>query len=340
MTKKMAITDTPLLSIVKGNIGIIVVLLLLFATLSFTTPVFLTSDNLLTVLLQISINVFLALGMTYVIILAGIDLSVGAVVALSGTLTVGLIVNADMPVYLAILIGLLIGTVVGFLNGFIVAQFKLPAFIVTLATLNIGQGIAYIYSDGQSERITNDAYTSIGTGQLFGFLPLPVLYMFILILIFSILLNKTRFGTHVYAIGGNREAARLSGVPAKKVEIAVYTLTGFLAAFAGIVLSARMYSGQPSVGQGYEMDAIAACVLGGVSMAGGRGKISGVVFGAIVIGVISNGLNLLGVSSFWQLVVKGLIILIAILVDAQKGKKFKFSTTKLAKEKKITQNSL
>ena len=201
--------------------------------------------------------------------------------------------------------------------------------------MNIAQGIAYIYSGGQSQRITNDAFTSIGTGQLFGFLPLPVLYMFIFIFIFSVLLNKTKFGTYIYAIGGNREAARLSGVATKKVEIAVYTLTGFLAAFAGIVLSARMYSGQPSVGQGYEMDAIAACVLGGVSMAGGRGRISGVVFGAIVIGIISNGLNLLGVISFWQLVVKGLIILIAILVDAQKGKKLNFSF-KLAKNKELS----
>lgn len=325
MIQKTERANNPILSIIRGNIGIIIVLLLLFITLSFTSDVFLTNDNLITVLRQISINVFLALGMTLVIILAGIDLSVGAVVALSGTLTVGLIVSGGLPVPLAILIGLLLGTALGFLNGCIVTQFKLPAFIVTLATMNVAQGIAYLYSGGQSERIRNEAYTSIGTGQLFGFLPLPVLYMFVLIFIFSVLLNKTKFGTYVYAIGGNREAARLSGVPIKKVEIAVYTLTGLLAAFAGIVLSARMYSGQPSVGQGYEMDAIAACVLGGVSMAGGRGRISGTIFGAMVIGVISNGLNLMGVSSFWQLVVKGIIILIAILVDAQKGKRINLS---------------
>ncbi|MGG4035501.1 ABC transporter permease [Paenibacillus cisolokensis] len=325
MTKTKERQVNPFVSVFKGNMGILIVLILLFAGLSIASPVFLTTDNLITVLRQISTNVFLALGMTLIIILAGIDLSVGAIVALTGTLTVGLIVNAGLPVYLAILIGLLIGTVIGFLNGTIISQFKLPAFIVTLATMNIAQGVAYIYSGGQSERIRDEAYTSIGTGQLFGIIPLPVVYMIVLIIIFSILLNKTRFGTYVYAIGGNREAARLSGVPTKKIELAVYTISGFLAAFAGIVLSARMYSGQPSVGQGYEMDAIAACVLGGVSMAGGRGRISGTVIGAIVIGVISNGLNLLGVSSFWQLVVKGLIILIAILVDAQKGKRFNFS---------------
>ena len=149
--------------------------------------------------------------------------------------------------------------------------------------------------------------------------------MAILTVIFIVLLNKTKFGTNIFAIGGNREAARLSGVRIKKVEIAVYTLAGLLSALAGIVLSARMYSGQPSVGQGYEMDAIAACVLGGVSMAGGRGRISGTIFGVMIIGVVSNGLNLMGVSSFWQLLVKGLIILIAVLIDAQKGKKLPFS---------------
>lgn len=336
MTNNKEKLNNDLVSMIKNNIGIIVVLLILFIALSFASPVFLTSDNLITVLRQISINVFLALGMTLVIILAGIDLSVGAIVALSGTLTVGLIVTAGMPIYLAIIIGLLIGAAIGFLNGVVVSQFKLPAFIVTLATMNVAQGIAYIYSGGQSVRITNDAFTLIGTGKVFDFIPLPVLYMVILIFIFTILLNKTKFGTYVYAIGGNREAARLSGVPTKKVEISVYTITGILAAFAGIVLAARMYSGQPTVGQGYEMDAIAACVLGGVSMSGGRGRISGTIFGAMVIGVISNGLNLLGVSSFWQLVVKGIIILVAILVDAQKGKKLKLSF-KASKAAQVTQ---
>lgn len=317
-------------SMLKSNMGIIFVLLILCIILSIVSPVFLTTDNLISVLRQVSNNVFLALGMTLIMILGGIDLSVGAIVAASGTLTVGFIVNNGMPIPVAILLGILIGVVFGFFNGVIIAQFKLPAFIVTLATMNIAQGIAYIYSGGRSARITNDAYTLIGTGKLFGFLPLPVVYLIILTIIFIIILNKTRFGTNIFAIGGNREAARLSGVPSKKVEIAVYTIAGLLAALAGIVLSARMYSGQPSVGSGYEMDAIAACVLGGVSMAGGRGRISGTIFGVLIIGVVSNGLNLMGVSSFWQLLVKGLIILIAVLIDAQKGKKLPFSF-KLAK---------
>lgn len=304
-------------NIIKPNIGIIVVLVILFIFLSFSSHVFLTVNNLTNVLRQISINTFLALGMTFVIILGGIDLSVGAVVAMSGTLTVGFIVNGGTPIPIAILLGLLLGMAVGFFNGVIVATFRLPAFIVTLATMNIAQGIAYIYSGGSSTRITNDAYTNIGTGEFMN-IPLPVIYMFVLIIICSVLLMKTKFGTYVYAIGGNREAARLSGVSIKKIEIAVFTLAGLLAGFAGIVLSARMFSGQPAVGAGYELDAIAACVLGGVSMSGGKGRISGTVFGAIVIGFISNGLNLLGVSSFWQVLIKGVIILIAVLIDSQK----------------------
>lgn len=321
----MGTKNSALTAMFKNNIGIIFVLLILCVILSIVSPVFLTTENLITVLRQVSNNVFLALGMTLVMILGGIDLSVGAIVAVSGTLTVGFMVNNGIPMPVAIVMGILIGTLLGFFNGVVITQFKLPAFIVTLATMNIAQGIAYIYSGGRSTRITNDAYTQLGTGKLFGFLPLPVLYMIILIIIFIVLLNKTKFGTNIFAIGGNREAARLSGVRIKKVEIAVYTLAGLLSALAGIVLSARMYSGQPSVGQGYEMDAIAACVLGGVSMAGGRGRISGTIFGVMIIGVVSNGLNLMGVSSFWQLLVKGLIILIAVLIDAQKGKKLPFS---------------
>lgn len=305
---------------IKGNSGIIAVLLIISVALSFASPVFLTTDNLLSVLRQVSNNMFLALGMTLVIILGGIDLSVGTCVAMCGTLTAGLMVNQGIPMAAAILFGLSLGTAAGFLNGLIIATFKVPAFIVTMAMMNVAKGIAYIYSGGRSIRVSSTAFTDIGTGKLFGFLPLPVVYMIILIIVFIVILNKTKFGTYIFAIGGNRESARLSGVPIKKVEIAVFTISGFLAAFAGIVLSARMYSGQPGVGEGYELDAIAACVLGGISMTGGVGAISGTIFGALVIGIISNGLNLIGLSSFWQLVVKGLIIVLAVIIDTQKGK--------------------
>ena len=319
MNNKVKVKHTnPVLAMLKSNIGILCVMVLIAVILSFMTPNFMTGNNIISVLRQISNNIFLALGMTLVIILGGIDLSVGSIVAMSGTLTVGFIVTNGMGMVPSILIALALGGAVGLFNGFVVSMFKVPAFIVTLATMNIAKGVAYIYSGGQSTRITDDAFAMIGTGYLFGVIPLPVVYMVVLILVFSIILNKTRFGTYVYAVGGNRESARLSGVPIKKVEMLVFTLAGLLSAFAGIVLASRMYSGQPKAGDGYEMDAIAACVLGGVSMSGGVGNISGTVIGAIVIGMISNGLNLIGVSSFWQLVVKGIIILVAIVIDSQK----------------------
>ena len=259
----------PFTSIIKGNIGIIAVLIIMCVIVSIATDKFLTTNNIISVLRQISINTYIALGMTLVIILGHIDLSVGSIVAMSGTLTVGLTVNQGMPLIVAIIIGLVVGTLAGFISGFIVSHFKVPAFIITMAMMNIASGIAYVYTGGQSTRITDKMFIAIGTGYLFNVIPLPVVYMVILIAIFSFLLSKTKFGTYVYAIGGNREAARLSGVPIKKIEIIVFTLSGALAAFAGLVLCSRMYSGQPSVGSGYVLDAIAACVLGGTSMTGG-----------------------------------------------------------------------
>lgn len=327
-------TTNLILQMLKVNMGILCVLVIIAVGLTFLTPNFMTGSNIISVMRQISNNIFLALGMTLVIILGGIDLSVGNIVAMTGTLTVGLFVTNGLSIPAAIISGLLLGGIMGFFNGMIIANFKVPAFIVTLATMNIAKGVAYIYSGGQSTRVTDEAYALIGTGYLFGLIPLPVVYMIILIIVFSVILNKTRFGTYVYAVGGNRESAKLSGVPIKKVEVMVFTISGLLAAFAGIVLSSRMYSGQPKAGEGYEMDAIAACVLGGISMAGGVGRVSGTVLGAMVIGIISNGLNLVGLSSFWQLVVKGIIILVAIIIDSQKAvisERFAKSRTKQVK---------
>ena len=308
--------NNPLTSIVKGNIGIIVVLIIMCVAVALATDKFLTTNNIISVLRQISINTYIALGMTLIIILGHIDLSVGSIVAMSGTLTVG---SSGMK-----------GTYIKVLNEVIFDE--LEDIKVTMAMMNIASGIAYVYTGGQSTRITNKIFIEIGTGYLFNVIPLPVVYMVVLIILFSFILSKTKFGTYVYAIGGNREAARLSGVPIKKIEIVVFTISGLLSAFAGLVLCSRMYSGQPSVGSGYELDAIAACVLGGTSMTGGKGRISGTVFGAMVIGIISNGLNLIGVSSYWQLIIKGLIIACAVLLDGQKGK------LELLKKKKLAAN--
>lgn len=280
MNGKKSTAGNSVLSVFTGNTGIIGVLVILCVVVALATDKFLTPSNIISVLRQISINTYIALGMTLIIILGHIDLAVGAIVAMSGTLTVGFVVNQGLPIGVAIAAGIIIGVVAGLIDGMVVSKFRVPAFIITMAMMNVCNGIAYVYSGGQSTRITDKFFI---------------------------------------AIGGNREAARLSGVPIKKVEIIVFTLSGALAAFAGLVLASRMYSGQPSVGSGYEMDAIAACVLGGTSMAGGRGRISGTVFGAMVIGIISNGLNLIGVSSYWQLIVKGLIIACAVVLDSQKG---------------------
>lgn len=318
--KKSKLINNPVVSVFKDNIGIVMVLIIMCIVVTLATNKFLTTSNIISVLRQISINTYIALGMTLIIILGHIDLSVGAIVAMTGTLIVGFIVNQGLPIWVAIPAGLVLGVLTGFVSGAIVAHFRVPAFIITMAMMNIANGVAYVYSGGRSTRITDNFFINIGNGYLFNFIPLPVIYMVILIIIISFVLSKTKFGTYVYAIGGNREAARLSGVPIKKVEIIVFTLSGLLSAFAGLVLCSRMYSGQPSVGGGYELDAIAACVLGGTSMTGGKGRISGTVFGAMVIGIISNGLNLIGVSSYWQLIIKGLIIAGAVLLDRQKGK--------------------
>lgn len=315
--KRQGMMDRAVFIFLRHNLGIMLVLLLLVVLLSVLSPVFLTPNNLLTVLKQISHNMCLALGMTLVIILGGIDLSVGALVAMIGTVTVGLIVNQGVPIFAGILIGLFLGIICGAINGGFVAFFKFPAFIVTLSMMNIARGAAYIYCGGKTTRIMDERFVKIGTGSL-GLIPVPVIYMLVMIVIFSILLNKIKFGTYIYAIGGNREAARLSGVPIKLTEIAVFTIAGFMASFAGIVLAARMYSGQPSVGDGHELNAIAACVLGGISMSGGVGRIGGTVMGVLVMGVINNGLNLLNVSTYWQYVAKGAIILIAVMVDWMK----------------------
>lgn len=312
-------TNSPVLKFLSENLGILAALIVISAIVAILSPVFLSVDNVLSVGRQISTNAVLTLGMALVIIVGGIDLSVGAVVALTGTLCVGFI-NQGMPVVLSVLVCVTIGVLVGFINGIIISKTGMAPFIVTMSTMNITRGIAYLYSGGLPLRCTRDDFAVLGTGYL-GPVPLPIIYLMILIFIIWLLLSRTKFGTYVYAIGGNREAAKFSGIPTVKVEVVVYTLSGFLSAFAGVVLAARMFSGQPSVQQGAELDAIAACVLGGVSMTGGMGKIGGTMIGALIIGIISNGLNLLNVNSFVSNIVKGIIVLIAVYIDILKKKK-------------------
>lgn len=313
-------TGLGVLDFVKENIGILAGFAALCTILTIASPVFLTKDNILNVLRQVSTNSNLALGMTLAIIICGIDLSVGSIVALSGTIAGGLIAFNNVPIPLAVLVGILIGTLAGLINGMLVAYSGIPPFIVTLGMLNIARGAAYVYTGGQPIRVMEDSFNVIGAGYL-GPIPLPVIYSFVFLIITSIILNNTRLGRHIYAVGGNKEAARFTGVNIKAVEVFVYTFSGFMAAFSGVVLAARMFSGQPTVGQGFELDAIAAVVLGGTSMMGGIGKVGGTFLGVLVIGVLNNGLNLLNINSFWQLIVKGVVILAAVYVDIMKKRR-------------------
>ncbi len=298
----------------KENMGILIALLVICIALSFLSDVFLTQKNIMNVLRQMSTNLYLACGMTMVIILGGIDLSVGSIIAFSGVVTVGLIARNGMPLAAAVLAGVLIGVAVGAFNGIVIAKTTIPPFIVTLATMNIARGAAYIYTGGQPIRVMSDEFNFIGSGYV-GDVPTPVIYLALIVFASFLIMNQTKFGRHIYAVGGNTQAAKFSGINTARVKFYVHTFSGLMAGITGVVLASRMFSGQPTSGDGAEMDAIAAVVLGGTSMSGGSGKIGGTVIGGFVIAVLNNGLNLMNVNSFWQYVVKGAVILIAVYVD-------------------------
>ena len=309
---------------VKGYLqrylGILLGLLVLCLILTFRSSAFLTSANILNVLRQVSVNAILAFGMTYAILIGGIDLSVGSVLALAGTVATGLIVRNGMSIPAAVTIALLLGLGLGVFNGLVVAKTGIPPFIVTLAMMQIARGSAYVYTNGQPIRTTDEGFIAIGTGYL-GPIPYPIIYMAVIFAVTAVLLNRTRFGRHVYALGGNQDAAVFSGIKINLVIIIVYGMIGLLSAVSGVVLCSRMYSGQPTIGIGFELDAIAAVVLGGTSMSGGIGFLGGTLLGALVIGVLNNGLNLLDINSFWQLIVKGVVILLAVYIDSMKKRK-------------------
>ncbi len=301
----------------RENMGIIIAFAVLYAFLSInpvTSHAFFKSQNMFNVLRQISTNLYLACGMTMVIILGGIDLSVGSIIALSGCVAAACVVRHGMSIPVALLAGILVGVLFGMLNGLIISKTTIPAFIVTLATMNIARGFAYVYTGGSPVRVVTKEWQFIGAGYI-GIFPTPVIILLIILIFTVLLMNNTRLGRHIYAVGGNVQAARFSGISVTKVKFRVYAYSGLMAGIAGVVLASRMYSGQPTAGNGAEMDAIAAVVVGGTSMAGGSGKIGGTIIGALIIGFLNNGLNLMDVNSFWQYVVKGLVILLAVFID-------------------------
>lgn len=298
-----------------ARLGPLIGLILIIILLSFLSENFFTLNNILNLLRQISINALIAFGMTFVILTAGIDLSVGSMLALGSALTAGMITSGMDPI-LAIFLGLLLGLLLGAMNGIIITKGKVAPFIATLATMTIFRGATLVYTEGKPITGLSDstAFEMIGKGYFF-WIPVPVIIMIIVFVILFFLLNNTVFGKRVYAVGGNEEAATLSGVKTDNVKIWVYALTGMLSVLAGIILMSRLNSAQPTAGTMYELDAIAAVVIGGTSLMGGRGRITGTLIGCLIIGVISNGLNLLNVSSFYQQIVKGAVILFAVMLD-------------------------
>ena len=307
----------------KDNIGIIIALLAMFIFLTVfptTRSTFLTPKNMFNILRQNASNLFLATGMTMVIILGGIDLSVGSVIALSGVVAAGCVVNFGLPEAVGFIAAIAVGAAVGLFNGFIICKTDIPPFIVTLASMNITKGIALVLTGGAPIRCMTDAFKFPGAGYV-GPVPTPVILMFIIFILAALMINKTQLGRHIYAVGGNVQAAKFSGISVQKVKFIVYAYTGVMAGIAGVVIASRLYSGQPTAGDGAEMDAIASVVVGGTSMSGGSGRIGGTLIGVLIIGVMNNGLNLMGVDSNFQYIVKGLVILLAVYVDFLRNKK-------------------
>ncbi len=293
--------------------GMVVVLGALVLALGLMSDRFLTSTNLLNVTRQVTINAILAAGMTVVILSGGIDLSVGAVLALSGAVGAGLMAAGyGWPVGVAG--ALVVGLAIGVVNGLFVAYAKLPPFIVTLASMALARGLTLVYTGGRPIAVRDVAFTWWGHGYV-GPIPVPVLLMAAVYVAAHLALTRLKIGRLVYAVGGNETAARMAGVRVERVKVVVYALSGLAAGLAAVVLTARLVSAQPTAGQGYELDAIAAVILGGTSLSGGRGSVGGTVIGAFVIGVLANGLNLLNVSPFYQDVAKGAVILLAVLLD-------------------------
>lgn len=304
----------PGISFFKRNIGTIIGLILLIIVVSVSTPRFLTSSNILNLLKSNSVNAIISCGMLLAILMGEIDISVGSTVGLTGIIGAYMMTNMGLPVGVTIVICLAVGALVGIVNGIAISYLKIPAFVATLATQSIGRGLTEIISGGVTIRVRDDSYTALGNTSIGG-ISIIILYAAVILVFTWFLLNRTRFGYYIYAIGGNKLAAQYSGVNVKKYNMLPYVLIGLFCGLSGVIWSARLGSAAATLGSGFEMDAIAAVVIGGTSMSGGVGTVGGTFIGVLIIGVITNGLNLMGINSFWQEVLKGIIILVAVVID-------------------------
>lgn len=305
------------------RVGILIVLLVLVIFMAVFAPNFARLDNMFNIARSISVNAILAAGMTFVILTKGIDLSVGSTVAVSGVVAV-LAAITGVPAPFAVLLGMLVGALCGIINGVLVAYMQLAPFIVTLGLMTFLRGLAYTMTEGHPIVSSSLNFKAFGSGYAMD-VPIPVITMIVVYVIAWVILERTRFGRHIYAVGGNEEAAELAGVRVKRVLTAVYIIAGLCAGLAGVIFAARVISAQPTAGTGYELDAIAAVVLGGTSLAGGRGRIIGTLIGAIILGVLSTGLILMDVPFFTQLLIKGLVIILAVAIDSLKQRSFNFA---------------
>ncbi len=302
--------------------GIYLAFLLLVVVMSIASPVFLTASNFVNILRQVSVKGILAVGMTFVLLTGGIDLGVGSVLALTGVITTSLVTtDVQFPLIVALLVGIGVGILCEAFNGILIAKLRVPAFVVTLAMTTIAQGLALMYTRGRPVINLSESYKVIGGGSV-GPFPISILIFIFVIIVSVFALDFTTYGRHIRAVGGNETAAKTSGINVSAVKFSAYIVMGVCSAIAGIILTSRVQTGNPSAGAGYELDAIAAAVIGGTSLSGGVGSVLGSVIGILLLGVMSNGLDLLNVSSYLQQVVKGLIIIAAVLLDLKRGRSY------------------
>lgn len=295
--------------------GIYIAFAILFITLSITSESFLTTTNIINILRQVSIIGIVSIGMSFVIMTGGIDLSIGSIMALSAVVATSFAkVDSSYSLFIPVIVGIMVGLACGLTNGILVAKWRVSPFIATLGMMTAARGLAMVYTEGRPVIGLSESYNNIGSGSFLN-LPIPIIIFVAIVLIGTFLLNFTVFGRYVFATGGNEQAAKLSGIRVTSIQIGVYAIAGILAGVGGMILSSRIMSGSPVLGQGYELDAIAAVVIGGTSLLGGVGSIMGTVVGVLIIGVMNNGLDLLNVSSYYQQILKGAIIVIAILLD-------------------------
>lgn len=312
--KKILGMDQNDFNIFTRRYGIGAVMLAMIVILAIASPTFRTSGNVISILLQVSINGLIAFGMVFVITTGGIDLSVGSMLAL-GSVIIGYVLNSSGNIFLACIAAIVANAIFGLLNGILIAKFDMIPFVVTLATQLVIRGVAYIISGGYSQSLANAQFKVIGSGKMFSAIPYPVIIMLTVAIISYILMHKTKFGRYVYAVGGNVNAATASGVNVFATRAWSYILSGIFVGIASIIMTSRISAAQPNIGIGYETDAIAACVIGGTSFMGGVATIPGTFMGIIIIGLIYNGMNLLGINSYWQTITKGLLIIGAVMLD-------------------------